>query len=111
MSLSVLVTVEMLNALNSLSENQSLLRVPPWRNPWLILAVCVSFGLHFVLLYAPWMNKVFSIVPLNMEEWSAVLGISLPVVLLDEVLKFITLVTTNAAERARVAKEQHAHQE
>merc|ERR1712002_672905 len=34
MALSVLVTIEMLNALNSVSGNQSLYRMPPWQNPW-----------------------------------------------------------------------------
>lgn len=51
MALSVLVVVEMLNAINSVSENQSLLRMPPWSNPWLILAISVSMALHFVVLY------------------------------------------------------------
>uniref|UniRef100_A0A674HH20 Calcium-transporting ATPase n=1 Tax=Taeniopygia guttata TaxID=59729 RepID=A0A674HH20_TAEGU len=36
MALSVLVTIEMCNALNSLSENQSLARMPPWVNIWLM---------------------------------------------------------------------------
>lgn len=51
MALSVLVTIEMLNALNSLSENQSLLVMPPWINFWLLGAMGLSMGLHFVLLY------------------------------------------------------------
>ena len=36
MALSVLVVIEMLNALNSVSENQSLLVMPPWKNMWLV---------------------------------------------------------------------------
>merc|ERR1712080_743488 len=39
MALSVLVTLEMANALNSVSENQSLLLMPPWINPWLLGAM------------------------------------------------------------------------
>ena len=88
MALSVLVTIEMLNAFNSLSENQSLLVMPPWSNFWLLAAVCLSMSLHFVILYVEILSTVFQICPLTMEEWVAVLKMSLPVLLLDEVLKF-----------------------
>ncbi|VDQ00451.1 unnamed protein product [Trichobilharzia regenti] len=50
MALSVLVLIEMLNAMNSLSENQSLISMPPWVNIWLILAMVVSMSLHFLIL-------------------------------------------------------------
>ncbi|KAM6228836.1 LOW QUALITY PROTEIN: sarcoplasmic/endoplasmic reticulum calcium ATPase 1-like, partial [Spheniscus humboldti] len=51
MALSVLVTIEMCNALNSLSENQSLVRMPPWVNIWLMGSIALSMSLHFVILY------------------------------------------------------------
>lgn len=35
----------------SLSENQSLLRMPPWDNIWLLGAICLSMSLHFLILY------------------------------------------------------------
>jgi Ca2+-transporting ATPase len=53
LSLSVLVAIEMLNALNALSEDGSLLHMPPWVNPYLIVAMLVSFGMHAVILYIP----------------------------------------------------------
>ena len=51
MALSVLVTIEMLNAMNSLSENQSLVVMPPWTNLWLAASIALSMTLHFVILY------------------------------------------------------------
>jgi Ca2+-transporting ATPase len=61
--------------------------MPPWVNPYLLLAMVVSFGLHFVILYVPALAAIFSIVPLSFEEWLLVLLFSAPVVLLDEILK------------------------
>lgn len=89
LSLSVLVAIEMFNAANALSEDNSLLTVPVWTNPWLLVAMSVSFGLHFLILYVPMLADIFSIVPLAWNEWLLVLAYALPVVLIDEVLKFI----------------------
>uniref|UniRef100_A0A8C2S6W6 Calcium-transporting ATPase n=1 Tax=Capra hircus TaxID=9925 RepID=A0A8C2S6W6_CAPHI len=89
MALSVLVTIEMCNALNSLSENQSLLRMPPWENIWLVGSICLSMSLHFLILYVEPLPLIFQITPLNVTQWLMVLKISLPVILMDETLKFV----------------------
>ncbi|MBA0850566.1 hypothetical protein Goshw_001615 [Gossypium schwendimanii] len=94
LSLSVLVSIEMFNSLNALSEDGSLLTMPPWVNPWLLLAMSISFGLHFLILYVPFLAQVFGIVPLSLNEWLLVLAVAFPVILIDEVLKCIGRCTT-----------------
>ncbi|XP_028668103.1 sarcoplasmic/endoplasmic reticulum calcium ATPase 2 [Erpetoichthys calabaricus] len=89
MALSVLVTIEMCNALNSLSENQSLLKMPPWANMWLVGAICLSMALHFLILYVDPLPVIFQIRPLSTIQWVTVLKMSIPVILIDEVLKFL----------------------
>uniref|UniRef100_A0A671KBS4 Calcium-transporting ATPase n=1 Tax=Sinocyclocheilus anshuiensis TaxID=1608454 RepID=A0A671KBS4_9TELE len=86
MALSVLVTIEMFNALNSLSENQSLLRMPPWVNIWLLGAIILSLSLHFLILYVEPLPLIFQVTPLHYSQWIVVLKISIPVILLDEAL-------------------------
>uniref|UniRef100_A0A8C2EJ08 Calcium-transporting ATPase n=1 Tax=Cyprinus carpio TaxID=7962 RepID=A0A8C2EJ08_CYPCA len=90
MALSVLVTIEMFNALNSLSENQSLLRMPPWVNIWLLGAIILSLSLHFLILYVEPLPLIFQVTPLHYSQWIVVLKISFPVILLDEALKCIS---------------------
>lgn len=88
-SLSILVVIEMLNAMNALSSSESLLTLPLWENMMLVYAIALSMALHFALLYTPMLQSLFSILPLNFNEWKAVMLISSPVILIDEVLKFV----------------------
>ena len=57
---------------------------------YLIIAIVTSMVLHVMILEVGFFNQIFHIVGLGMEEWKAVVGISLPVILIDEVLKFIS---------------------
>jgi len=78
-SLSILVVIEMFNAMNALSSSESLLTLPLWENMMLVYAIALSMALHFALLYIPVLQGLFSILPLNWLEWKAVLIISAPV--------------------------------
>lgn len=104
LSLTVLVVIEMLNALNALSEDTSLLVMPPWKNPYLILACGASIGVHFAVLYQPFLTKVFAVTPLDAHDWTLVMAFSVPVIIIDEVLKFFGR-QLNARRIARLAAE------
>jgi Ca2+-transporting ATPase len=106
MSLSVLVVIEMLNALNALSEDNSLLVIPPWVNLWLLVAIVASIGSHMFILYVPFMNQIFGITPLNLVEWKLVLAFSFPVILIDEVLKFFGRIMNERELKKRLAQIQ-----
>ncbi|GKV05742.1 hypothetical protein SLEP1_g17715 [Rubroshorea leprosula] len=110
LSLSVLVAIEMFNSLNALSEDTSLLKMPPWLNPWLLVAMFVSFGLHCVILYVPFLAHVFGIVPLSFKEWLLVLVVAFPVILIDEILKFVgryaSEIQTNLKKRCSKTKSE-----
>nr|XP_055055400.1 sarcoplasmic/endoplasmic reticulum calcium ATPase 1 [Misgurnus anguillicaudatus] len=106
MALSVLVTIEMFNALNSLSENQSLLRMPPWVNIWLLGAIILSMSLHFLILYVEPLPLIFQVTPLCWSQWIVVLKISFPVILLDEALKYISRHHLEGEEEERYRKRR-----
>uniref|UniRef100_A0AAY5EKQ4 Calcium-transporting ATPase n=1 Tax=Electrophorus electricus TaxID=8005 RepID=A0AAY5EKQ4_ELEEL len=101
MALSVLVTIEMCNALNSLSENQSLVRMPPWSNIWLVGAMSLSMSLHFMIIYIDPLPVIFKLTHLTLDQWVVVMKLSLPVILIDELLKFIA--------RNYLERKEHTH--
>ncbi|RAL63094.1 hypothetical protein DID88_004178 [Monilinia fructigena] len=107
-SLSILVVIEMFNAVNALSSSESLLTLPLWENMMLVYAIALSMALHFALLYTPILQTLFSILPLNWNEWQAVLLISAPVIIIDEGLKFLErqfFMQKSAIEDQRPKKE------
>ncbi|KAK7198314.1 calcium-translocating P-type ATPase [Novymonas esmeraldas] len=108
-ALSILVVVEMLNALNALSENQSLVVTRPSTNKWLIAAICSSLALHLTIMYVPFFARLFGITPLGVDadvlagaapwdvllptdftDWKTVLVFSIPVIFVDELLKWVS---------------------
>lgn len=106
-SLSILVVIEMFNAMNALSSSESLFTLPLWHNMMLVYAITLSMVLHFILLYTPVLQTLFQITPLNWHEWSAVLLISAPVLVIDEVLKWAerVFVVSGQKDEARAIRE------
>jgi len=102
MSLSILVTIEMFNAMNSLSENESLFRLPLWKNKFLVAAITLSMVLHVAILYVPFLTSLFAIAPLDWVEWKAVLLLSAPVVLIDELLKLLTTTLVSPPSKIKI---------
>jgi Ca2+ transporting ATPase len=89
-SMTVLVVVEMFNALNNLSENQSLCVIPPWSNMWLVGSIIITMFLHVLILYVQPLSILFSVTPLTWADWTVVLYLSFPVIIIDEILKFFS---------------------
>ncbi|CAN6884498.1 unnamed protein product [Brassica oleracea] len=60
-AMTVLVVVEMFNALNNLSENQSLLVITPRSNLWLVGSIILTMVLHMLILYVHPLAVLFSL--------------------------------------------------
>lgn len=89
LSITVLVMIQLLNAFNAVSEDGSLLSRPPWLNPYLVAACAISAILHCIILYTP-LAQIFGVCPLDGHDWLLVAAFSLPVPILDELLKYIS---------------------
>ena len=88
--------MEMLLALCSVAETSSILVTPPWANGWLVAATSASFAMHLAIMYVPALAQVFGLVPLSAGEWGMVAALSLPVVVVDEGMKWVTRILTRS---------------
>lgn len=57
---------------------------------WLWAAIVCSTLLHCMILYIPIFEKIFSTVPLDLKDWSLVLAFSIPVIWIEEILKYVS---------------------
>lgn len=89
LSLTTLVLIEMFNSLNALSEELGLLDVGLMANVWLIIAVFLSVIMHACILYIPALQLVFQTTELSLNDWMIVVGFSFPVILIDEIVKYV----------------------
>merc|ERR1711983_531277 len=90
------ISCEIFQAPEAMTMALSVLVMPPWINIYLILAMGLSVSLHCMILYVDIFNVVFNISALSFDQWLVVLKFSLPVLLVDEALKFIARNYTDA---------------
>ena len=57
--------------------------------------------IHFLILYIPVFNKIFGVCPLDAHDWTLVMIFSVPVILIDEILKTFGRMTTVEARRRK----------
>ena len=95
LALSTLVTIELLKALCSVSIDSSIFSVGPQKNPWLLLGVSIPFAFNLAIIYTPELQNSFGLVPLDGGDWLKVLAWSLPIVFIDEALKYVFKKRTN----------------
>ena len=98
-ALTTLVFFQWFNALNIRSEHASLVRTPPWRNPYLMGAFAITFVLHLAALYTPFLQKLLHTVPLTLSEFALCIGIASSIIVVEEARKLIQRLTTKREVR------------
>ncbi len=89
LALTTMVLFQMFQAFNSRSEYRSLLRMNPFGNPLLLLAVAVSIVVHAGALYLPATQYLLRVEPLSLELWGMSLAVALSIVIVVEIHKAI----------------------
>jgi Ca2+-transporting ATPase len=60
-----------------------------FKNPWLWVAVLSSMLLQVAIMYVPFLQNIFSMVPLSLAEWGMVVGVAFAGFVYLEVHKFL----------------------
>jgi Ca2+-transporting ATPase len=89
----VLACSQLFHSFNCRSMAESLFKLGVFTNNKLVLATFVSFLLQMMVVYAPFLQKVFKTEPLGLFDWVLVLGISSLPLWLMEVWKRIKKLT------------------
>jgi len=72
----VLACSQLFHSFNCRSIQESLFKLGVFTNKKLVLATFVSFLLQMMVVYAPFLQKVFKTEPLGLFDWCLVLGVS-----------------------------------
>ena len=76
-ALVTLVLSQLIHVFECKSERKSIFQVPFLNNMWLVISVLISFGVLMAVIYVPFLQELFTTVPLFGDQWLIVAGTSL----------------------------------
>ncbi|MGE3979688.1 MAG: HAD-IC family P-type ATPase, partial [Nitrospira sp.] len=95
---AVMVAAQLVHAFNCRSDRWSLLQVGVTTNRPLIWAVLVSLALQIAILATPFMQPIFKVAPLPMEDWELLVAMTLlPLVIMETIKWFRRRRATNVS--------------
>jgi magnesium-transporting ATPase (P-type) len=83
----LMVLLQNVDAFNARSETRSAFRIPLSHNPLLVIGVLAALLSHLAAMHVPLMQKVLSIGPLGVGEWSTLGVAALSLLLVMEAQK------------------------
>jgi len=84
---ALLVLIQMVNAFNSRSEKQSILKVGLFSNLYLLGAIIISVLTTIAIVEIPFLQEYLHTTHLDLNDWSIVLAASLTVLIVEEIRK------------------------
>ncbi len=88
-TLLLMVLFENVHVFNCRSEQRSVFRHNPLRNPVLLIGTVVAQLVHIAAMYTPWISDVLNIQPVSPQHWLELLGLALTVLLVMELHKIV----------------------
>ncbi|MBI2004984.1 HAD-IC family P-type ATPase [Patescibacteria group bacterium] len=96
-SLTTLAVFQWFNVWNCRSETESVFRMNPLNNPFLLGATAVIISLQVAAVYTPFLQSILHTVPLGFFEWMMIIPVAFSVVVVEEARKFLHRRSLNPA--------------
>jgi Ca2+-transporting ATPase len=87
MAFSTIIFFQLFNALNIRSREYSLFKIGFLSNKYFTFGFTASLILNFTIVYVPFFQDLFEIVPLNVYNWLIVFLVSISIFIIEEVRK------------------------
>ncbi len=85
-----LVSVELFNCFNCRSERDSIFRMRPFSNKWLLVAVASSWAIAVAIVYIPFFQGPFHTYSMSLQDWGIPLLAGVSIFIPVEIAKLIT---------------------
>jgi magnesium-transporting ATPase (P-type) len=87
-TLLLMVLFENVHVLNSRSEQQSIFKQYFFGNKFLLFGMLAAQGIHIMAMYTPGLRELLELSPVSLQQWTALLGIALLLIVVDELHKY-----------------------
>lgn len=95
-SLTTLAVYQWFNAWNCRSEKESVFRMHPLSNKYLVGATAIVIVLQMLAVYSPLLQKILHTVPLGFADWLMIIPVAASIILVEEVRKFFHRLKSDA---------------
>ncbi len=89
LALTTMVFFQFYQAFNCRSERQSIFTTSPFSNPFLLYSMIAAFLAQLSVIYVPALQWVFRTEPITINEWLQILMVSVTVIIVVEIDKWI----------------------
>ena len=89
MAFATLGLIQLFHAFNSKSIHGSIFQATTWKNKFFNWAILIAFALLAITIVVPGFNDLFHVSHLNLHQWLIVIGASLSMIVIVEVVKLI----------------------
>lgn len=84
-----LILVQFINAFNLRSLDRSVFALSPFTNKWLLLAIAWEILMLILIIYQPFLSRLFGTYPLTLRDWAVIVFSSITILVVLEIVKYI----------------------